>query len=147
MVVMKLRSHRYVHYWYMSARSRYLRKVWVIASHRILWDAITYPCLRYLLLVPKSSYLLLDPFKQNHVFNTLTPARMRHQLLTHFSLKEVKVILHVYFSNSVYKIEIFSTSRNVGLSWVPQNPIDGTSTLLEHLTIWRHQASTNYCDI
>ena len=27
-----------------------------IASHRILWDAITYPCMRYLLLAPKSSY-------------------------------------------------------------------------------------------
>ena len=27
----------------------------VIASHGIMWDAITYPCLRYLLLTPKSS--------------------------------------------------------------------------------------------
>ena len=26
-------------------------------THRLLWDAITYPCLRYLLLVPKSSFL------------------------------------------------------------------------------------------
>ena len=27
----------------------------MIASHRILWDAIIYPCLRYLFLAPKSS--------------------------------------------------------------------------------------------
>ena len=36
-------------------RSRYLRQGWVIRNHSILWDAITYPCLRYLLLVPKAS--------------------------------------------------------------------------------------------
>ena len=29
----------------------------VIAPHSILWDANTFPCLRYLLLVPTSSYL------------------------------------------------------------------------------------------
>ena len=53
--------HTYIHiyiYIYMDfgARSRYLRQRWVIASHSILWDAIIYPCLRYLLLAPKSSY-------------------------------------------------------------------------------------------
>ena len=37
------------------ARSKHLRQWWIIASHRILWDAITYPCLRYLFLVPKST--------------------------------------------------------------------------------------------
>ena len=28
---------------------------WVIASHGILWDVITYPCSKYLFWVPKSS--------------------------------------------------------------------------------------------
>ena len=37
------------------ARSRYLRQGLVITSHNKLWDAITYPCLRYLLLAKKSS--------------------------------------------------------------------------------------------
>ena len=36
--------------------SRYLGLGLVITSHRILWDVITYPCPRYLLLMPKSSY-------------------------------------------------------------------------------------------
>ena len=36
-------------------RSRYLRQGYVIASHSILWDAITYPCLSYLLLATKST--------------------------------------------------------------------------------------------
>ena len=39
----------------IGARSRYLRQGWVIASHSILWDAITNHYLRYLLLAPKSS--------------------------------------------------------------------------------------------
>ena len=39
-------------------RSRYLRQGWVIAFHSILWDAIIYPCLKYLLLAPKSAWLL-----------------------------------------------------------------------------------------
>ena len=34
----------------------YLRHGQVMGSHRILWDVITYPCLRYLPLAPKSSY-------------------------------------------------------------------------------------------
>ena len=42
----------------IGARSRYLGQRYIIASHRILWDAITYPCLRSLLPVPKSSYML-----------------------------------------------------------------------------------------
>ena len=39
-----------------GVRSRCPMHGWVITSHSILWDAITYPCLRCLLLVPKSSY-------------------------------------------------------------------------------------------
>ena len=39
-----------------GARSRYFRQGKVIPSHSTLWDAITNPCLRYLLLVPKSSH-------------------------------------------------------------------------------------------
>ena len=35
----------------LGTRIRYLRQGYIIASHRILWDAITYPCLRYLPLV------------------------------------------------------------------------------------------------
>ena len=31
----------------------------VIASHTLVWDAITYPCLRYLLLAPNFSYFWL----------------------------------------------------------------------------------------
>ena len=34
--------------------------------HSILWDAITYPCLRYLLLVPKSSFMEKNGMIQNH---------------------------------------------------------------------------------
>ena len=47
-----------------GARSRYLRLGKVIASYRILWDAITYPRLRYLLLAPQSSFGLWIP-RQN----------------------------------------------------------------------------------
>ena len=43
-----------------GVNSRYIRQGFVIASHRILWDAITYLCLRYLLLAPKSSYVALE---------------------------------------------------------------------------------------
>ena len=39
-------------------RSRHLRQGYVIAYHSILWDVITYPCLRYLFLVPKSLNML-----------------------------------------------------------------------------------------
>ena len=47
--------------WYEDfvARSKYLRQGWVITSHSLLWDVITYPCLRYLLLATKSTYGLL----------------------------------------------------------------------------------------
>ena len=37
-------------------RSRYLGHGWVITSHIILWDVITYSCLRFPLLAPQSSY-------------------------------------------------------------------------------------------
>ena len=39
-----------------GARGRYLRQGQVITSHSILWDPITCPCLRNMLLAPKSSY-------------------------------------------------------------------------------------------
>ena len=39
------------------ARSRYLNQGYVITSHGKMWDVITYPCLRYLLLATKSSYI------------------------------------------------------------------------------------------
>ena len=39
------------------ARSRSLRQAYIITSHSKLPDVITYPCLRYLLLTPKSSYI------------------------------------------------------------------------------------------
>ena len=38
------------------ARSKYLRQGKVITSHSLLWDVITYSCLRYLLLATKSTY-------------------------------------------------------------------------------------------
>ena len=44
------------------ARSRYLRQGWVIASHSILWDAITHPCLRNPLLATKFSFILCCQF-------------------------------------------------------------------------------------
>ena len=40
------------------AKSRHLRQGYVIASHSIQWDAITYSSLRYLLLATKSSFIL-----------------------------------------------------------------------------------------
>ena len=43
-----------------GARSRYHRQRWIIASYSFLWTAITYPCLRYLLRAPKSSYVLIQ---------------------------------------------------------------------------------------
>ena len=42
---------------YIGAKSGNLRHGQVIASHRKLWHAITYPCLRCLLLSPKFSYI------------------------------------------------------------------------------------------
>ena len=42
-------------------RSRYLRQGKVITSHSKLWDVITYPCLRYLLLATKSSFVCIYP--------------------------------------------------------------------------------------
>ena len=42
-----------------GARSRYLRQLKVIANHSSLWDAITYPWLRYLLLATTSSYIYI----------------------------------------------------------------------------------------
>ena len=38
-----------------GARGRHLRHGQVIASHIILWDVITYPCLKYLVLASVSS--------------------------------------------------------------------------------------------
>ena len=48
------------HWWYeeFGVRSRYLRQGLVITSHNLLWYAITYPCLRFLLMMPKSSYII-----------------------------------------------------------------------------------------
>ena len=40
-------------------------------------------------------------------------------LLTHWPLREVKVILPLYFSNSFYEL-VFSPSYEIGLMWVPQ---------------------------
>ena len=40
----------------LGIRNIYLRQRHLIASHSILWDAITYPSLRYLLVAPKSPY-------------------------------------------------------------------------------------------
>ena len=45
----------------IGARSRYLKQGQVIASHRILWDAITYSCLGYLLLAWKSLLCMVPP--------------------------------------------------------------------------------------
>ena len=39
------------------AKNRYLRQWYVITFHNKLWDVINYPCLRYLLLATKSSYI------------------------------------------------------------------------------------------
>ena len=49
----KCRPHIYEDF---VARSRCLKQGWIIASHSILWDAITCPCLRYLLLATTSKY-------------------------------------------------------------------------------------------
>ena len=49
----KCRPHIYEDF---VARSRCLQQGWMIASRRILRDAITYPCPRYLLLATKSKY-------------------------------------------------------------------------------------------
>ena len=40
-----------------EARGRYLSQGYVITSRSLLWDIITYPCLRYLLLATKSTYV------------------------------------------------------------------------------------------
>ena len=41
------------------ARGRYLEHGPVITSHSILWDVITYPCPKFLPLVPKSSCFVI----------------------------------------------------------------------------------------
>ena len=43
-----------------GARSRYLRQGYVITSHIILWIAISYHCLRFLFLAPKSPIMIAD---------------------------------------------------------------------------------------
>ena len=45
-----------IHIW--GTRSSFLRQGQVIISHSLPWDAITYPCLRYLFLSPKSSCII-----------------------------------------------------------------------------------------
>ena len=53
-------------YWYIWELRHGLASGFVIVSHRILWDAITYPCLRYLLLAPKSlSYTFTEHLKKS----------------------------------------------------------------------------------
>ena len=47
----------------LVSRSRYLRKGWIVVSHSKLWNAITYPCPRYQLLAPKSSFVPNNPTK------------------------------------------------------------------------------------
>ena len=42
--------------WWNIRRS-YLRQGWITATYRMLEYAITYPCMRYLLLAPKSSFI------------------------------------------------------------------------------------------
>ena len=43
-----------------GGRSGYVSQGQVTASHSILWDAITYSCLRYLLLKPKSTNTVME---------------------------------------------------------------------------------------
>ena len=68
-----------LHPWYwiyvdFVARSRYLKQGYVIASHSILRDAITYSCLRYLLLATKSSNRMKGPcHQQGSILLSATP--------------------------------------------------------------------------
>ena len=77
-----------------GAKSRYLGHVQVIASHRILWDAITYTCPRYLHLGPKSQYLMQAIYTmlhyktiysiwwtRGHLKNNYKPLQLRGEIL------------------------------------------------------------------
>ena len=91
-----------------GARSWYLRHGLLIACHRILrilWDAISYPCLNYLLLAPKSSYQepivwKLNEFQRNLVQLVYT-SQKTHPISPNISAMEHLVhwfmltILHV----------------------------------------------------
>ena len=60
-----------------GAKSRYLRQGSVIKSHSKLWDVITYPCLRYLLLTPKSSYRCPSLYSGQPIKQAITSANPR----------------------------------------------------------------------
>ena len=79
----------------------------------------------------KELYLKLFSVPASHVC---------YGLLTHCSLGDVEVILHVYFSNSFY--ELICWTHPVKLEWVPQIPSDNKSTLVQVMAWWWHQAIT-----
>ena len=64
------------------ARSMYLRHGWLTASHSILWDAITYPCLRYLLLATTFSSILSGfiPYYFTHILRSFFTSAGPHLL-------------------------------------------------------------------
>ena len=75
----------------------------LIASHRILWDAITYACLRYLLLIPKYPYVCRSRsacrryvYKKLWNKNQAAHLRLCHERPTQ-SVRVVRVCFHRYF--------------------------------------------------
>ena len=110
-----------------------LRQGKVIASHRILWDAITFPWLRYMFLVPKISYHPGDTY------------RIIMLILYHSNQMTIIFIHQDPISNDVHwlewgnryelvqlRLEYSDISRSIGAYWCPSS--------------W-HQWDISSCDI
>ena len=93
-----------------------LRQGLVIASHRILWDAITYPCLRYLLLASKSSNKPLCVCHKCDMSTTRGTIPTSKYTTPHSSLLTI--------------------SSEIALRWIPKDFPDHNSTLLFQCTSW-----------
>ena len=95
------------------ARSRHLRHGWVIASHRIPWAVITYPCLRCLILTTKSLYKGLDSAaslkKAGKTMRNLTAFWVKNMFKLHSNSHGV--LGFIYFNKGQFRNWWFSLRR------------------------------------
>ena len=96
--------------------------------------------------------LNLEPTRPNGLLGCKVPTdlvkisvkeatHMGFHYITHWPIRDVKVIF-VYFKVTLW-IDILRTSSEIGLRWVPHNPIYNKSTLVQ-ATAWCHQATSHY---
>ena len=98
-----------------------------MASHSILWDAITYPCLRYLLLAPKLT------LTNDHTCPSIFQVLMYQDATTTFDMSQtstycglatpnyVMALCHQISFSIVYKIEIRVSSLELNYCPKRQN--------------------------